>query len=78
MNCGAEKHKNLMNTVPCCSISVLKNMAFFGGLQMVRSRLSFAAHLSTAATQDFFAFAARALLRMGGLSLRISRANRLT
>ena len=32
MNRGAEKHKNLNLTVPSCSISVLKNMAIFGGL----------------------------------------------
>ena len=72
MNRGAEKLKNLMKTVPSCSIFVLKNMAFLADFTL--GRLStLGRRLKSATTHDVFPFAARALfLGKVFLSLRIS------
>ena len=54
---GAEKLKNLIKTVPSCSIRVLKNMAFLADFKWFPLDSRKAA-LKNTTTQDFFAFTA--------------------
>ena len=72
MSCGAEKHKDLMITVPNISISVLKNMAFLADFKwfvLDSRKVAF----ESVATQDF-SRSPRSFVQNGSsrISLRIA------